>query len=93
MNSDIFKDHMRIRMLSLSIFTYSESPHFSEILEVSYIMLGVLQTEKPFNFLILFKLYSTGQSRSSEITHDFCRISDILQKSCIILDEHDWPAA
>jgi len=78
MNSDIFKDYVQIRMLSLSIFTYSESPHFSENFEVSYIMLGVLQAEKPFNFLILFKLYSTGQSRSSKITHDFRRISDIL---------------
>ena len=49
MNSNIFKDHVQTRMPSLSICTYSESTHFSEFFDVSYIMVRVLQAKKPFN--------------------------------------------
>jgi len=42
MNSDIFEDHMQIRMPSLWIFKYSESTHFSEFFDISYILLSVL---------------------------------------------------
>ena len=49
MHSNIFENHMQTRMPSLSIFTYSESTHFSEFFDVSYIMVRVLQAKKPFN--------------------------------------------
>ena len=49
MYSNIFKDQVQMRMPSLSIFTYSESTHFSEFFDISYIMVRVLQAKKPFN--------------------------------------------
>ena len=49
MYSNTFKDHVPTRMPSLSIFTYSESTHLSEFFDVSYIMVRVLQAQKPFN--------------------------------------------
>ena len=49
MHSNIFENHMQTRMPSPSIFTYSESTHFSEFFDVSYIMVRVLQAKKPFN--------------------------------------------
>jgi len=48
-NSDIFEDHAPIWTLTLSIFIYSESTHFSENFDISYIMVGGVQAEKPFN--------------------------------------------
>jgi len=48
-NSNIFKDHVQTRTPSLSICTYSESTHFYESFDVSYIMVRVLQAKKPFN--------------------------------------------
>ena len=42
MNLDIFDDHVQTRMPSLSIFAYSESTHFSENSDVSYMFVCVL---------------------------------------------------
>jgi len=43
MNLYNFEDHVKVPMPNLSNFTYSESTHFSEIFNVSYIFLRELQ--------------------------------------------------
>jgi hypothetical protein len=48
-DSDIFEDPAQIWTLILSIFTYLESTHFSENSDISYMIVGGVQAEEPFN--------------------------------------------